>query len=450
MQRPRISVVMIVKDEAPRIGACLGSLTTLGSLLHEVCIYDTGSSDDTVAIARRYGAWVQEGYWDDDFARARNTAAAMATGDWLFVVDADEQVRSDARELERLLVQAGDVPDGFYVSAQINRMQIGGEDVWASPRLYRPGRLHYHRPVHTELVRRDGEFSVLWVVPEATALLINSGFDTDRVTRSLALKDRLTSTIIDSTSDGSLDGQALTDRARARMGQGRFAEAIEDLRVADALRWNRRTTYVAWRKELLVYALLRESHFDEADVVVASLEEFAPGRPFTRWLRGKLRTAQGRHEEAFEEWATISGAVDAGFTPLQARDVYRACLESAIAQQSAPRIIASLVGLVGIESCMVDYGPLLARWWGDLPAGPLCRALAICGDRPVGLIGQQFLDQGNVSAHLGRRLLDALAESGNAPSLSRDNRLESGNDSGDAVGPQFDTVPFGAAAPAAP
>ena len=89
MSRPALSVAMIVKDEAANLPGCLASITPYAD---EVVVYDTGSTDETRDIARAAGCTVVEGYWDADFARARNAAAEHCSGDWLIQMDADERL----------------------------------------------------------------------------------------------------------------------------------------------------------------------------------------------------------------------------------------------------------------------------------------------------------------------------------------------------------------------
>jgi tetratricopeptide (TPR) repeat protein len=80
---------MIVKDEATRLSACLDSV--VGSV-DEVVIVDTGSSDDTMNVARGRGARVVSWAWRDDFSAARNESLRHARGDWVLVLDADERI----------------------------------------------------------------------------------------------------------------------------------------------------------------------------------------------------------------------------------------------------------------------------------------------------------------------------------------------------------------------
>jgi tetratricopeptide (TPR) repeat protein len=71
----------------------------------EMVVVDTGSSDDTVAIAEGLGATVHRIDWPGDFAPARNQALQWVSGDWVLVLDADEQLRPEAREPMRQLME---------------------------------------------------------------------------------------------------------------------------------------------------------------------------------------------------------------------------------------------------------------------------------------------------------------------------------------------------------
>jgi tetratricopeptide (TPR) repeat protein len=82
-----LSAALIVRNEEINLPSCLDALT---GLVDEVVVYDTGSTDRTMALAREAGATVVEGYWDDDFARARNAAMDHCHGRWVLSVDADE------------------------------------------------------------------------------------------------------------------------------------------------------------------------------------------------------------------------------------------------------------------------------------------------------------------------------------------------------------------------
>lgn len=83
----KISVSLIVKNESSCLARCLESVRAAD----EIVICDTGSTDDTVDIARRYTDLVFEDFaWNDSFCDARNHALAKCSGDWVLSIDADE------------------------------------------------------------------------------------------------------------------------------------------------------------------------------------------------------------------------------------------------------------------------------------------------------------------------------------------------------------------------
>jgi len=100
-----LSVILIVKNEAPRIAACLSSVRAIAD---EIVVGDTGSTDSTAALAKAAGARVLSIVWRDDFAAARNETIRAASGDWLLHIDADEMLDPDgARRIRGLVDRDG-------------------------------------------------------------------------------------------------------------------------------------------------------------------------------------------------------------------------------------------------------------------------------------------------------------------------------------------------------
>lgn len=87
MREPTLSLCMIVRNEEAFLEECLASARPI---VDELIIVDTGSTDQTPAIARKYGANVIFHPWNDDFSEARNVGLDRATGDWILMLDADE------------------------------------------------------------------------------------------------------------------------------------------------------------------------------------------------------------------------------------------------------------------------------------------------------------------------------------------------------------------------
>jgi len=95
----RLTGVVITKNEADRIGRCVGSMRTL---CNEVIVLDSGSTDATVAIARGLGARVEQLDWQG-FAAQKNAAIAMAGQPWVLLLDADEWLEAPAQAALRAL-----------------------------------------------------------------------------------------------------------------------------------------------------------------------------------------------------------------------------------------------------------------------------------------------------------------------------------------------------------
>ncbi|MFN5513614.1 MAG: glycosyltransferase [Cyanobacteriota bacterium] len=91
----RLSLCMIVRDEAERLPQCLASVQ---DWVEEIVVADTGSTDETRSIAERAGARVLSIPWQDDFSLARNQALEAAQGDWILVLDGDEIFNPRLRE----------------------------------------------------------------------------------------------------------------------------------------------------------------------------------------------------------------------------------------------------------------------------------------------------------------------------------------------------------------
>jgi glycosyltransferase involved in cell wall biosynthesis len=88
-KKTTISLCMIVKNEESCLVRCMKSVR---DHVDEIIIVDTGSMDNTVEIAESYGARVYHHPWENDFSKHRNQSLSYATGDWIFQLDADEEL----------------------------------------------------------------------------------------------------------------------------------------------------------------------------------------------------------------------------------------------------------------------------------------------------------------------------------------------------------------------
>jgi hypothetical protein len=104
--KPTIELSMIVKNGAPVLARCLRSVAPF---VDRIVIGDTGSTDDSVVIAREFGAEVIPIPWEQDFSRARNHVLDRRRCDWILVLDADEMIDSDGGAQIRELIETSNI-----------------------------------------------------------------------------------------------------------------------------------------------------------------------------------------------------------------------------------------------------------------------------------------------------------------------------------------------------
>ncbi|QSX07161.1 glycosyltransferase family 2 protein [Sedimentibacter sp. zth1] len=86
-----LSIGMIVKNEEKYLNECLNALKPiLDNIDSELIIADTGSTDNTIEIARKYTSNVYNFKWNNDFAAARNSTLEHSNAEWYMYLDADE------------------------------------------------------------------------------------------------------------------------------------------------------------------------------------------------------------------------------------------------------------------------------------------------------------------------------------------------------------------------
>ncbi len=128
---PKLTLSMIVKNEEKYLEGCLESVK---EIVDEIVIVDTGSTDKTLDIAKKYSASVYHFDWINDFSAARNFALSNSTGEWILYLDADERLTVESiKELKSIIESREKV--GFYCT--INNI----DEKTNSPKLMRYIRL---------------------------------------------------------------------------------------------------------------------------------------------------------------------------------------------------------------------------------------------------------------------------------------------------------------------
>ncbi|MBI5573996.1 MAG: glycosyltransferase family 2 protein [Elusimicrobia bacterium] len=155
-----ISAIIITKNEEYNLPRCLESV----KWADEIIVVDSGSTDSTIEIARRFGAKVFENQWQG-YGAQKNFAIDKATNDWILSIDADEEVSPELQEEIKKVIQN----PGNYAAFKIPRKLIfqGKFLRWGSCypnyqiRLFHKGKAKFNLDfVHEKLVV-DGKIGLL-------------------------------------------------------------------------------------------------------------------------------------------------------------------------------------------------------------------------------------------------------------------------------------------------
>jgi glycosyltransferase involved in cell wall biosynthesis len=148
---------MIVKNEAANIARCIESYKEIVS---EIIVVDTGSTDDTVAIAKSLGAKAFYYQWNNHFANAKNFAIDQAHGDWIIFLDADEYFADNmARHIPWFIQRAVKDGDEAIACKLVNLdAENGGvlNDMFQVRIFRRHKSIRYQNSIHEALTKKNG------------------------------------------------------------------------------------------------------------------------------------------------------------------------------------------------------------------------------------------------------------------------------------------------------
>ena len=153
MTRPTLSVILITKNEAELVGQCLESV----KWADEIIVVDSGSTDATVDICRRYTDKVVETDWPG-FGPQKNRALALATGEWVLSIDADEEVTPDlAKEILQTIATSSHQVFRIPRLSSFMGRYIRHGDWWPDDvvRLFRRGHGHFSNDVVHERIQHE-------------------------------------------------------------------------------------------------------------------------------------------------------------------------------------------------------------------------------------------------------------------------------------------------------
>ncbi|HEY2271512.1 MAG TPA: glycosyltransferase family 2 protein [Jatrophihabitantaceae bacterium] len=374
----RIAGCLIVKDAEHTLRRCLGSLD---GVVDEIVVYDTGSSDATVDLARSLGAIVLEGYWDDDFARARNAALAAVTSDWVLSIDADEWLEADLDRLPQLRASLNSGPAVLGVQRFDLTADGSGWCRFNTPRLFRRHGAAWSGRVH-ESVEVDGT-TIPGRCDPGVLRLAHDGYVDEAEARAKARRNaaigaaEIEQLRSDPTTSAPRLARALLDLGRSLASVKEQASAVTAFEQARALVPGSPTAVRAG--DHLARALLVSGDFVRVGELAAELRAAGTDPRYCDWLLAQALAQSGEPKRAVELLAGIDELTDpSGHTyDLGAVVEFRA-LARALSDDLDGALRDLLVAMVG-HGRISGRGNLARQWWGPRPVDGLIIAVRHSG-----------------------------------------------------------------------
>jgi tetratricopeptide (TPR) repeat protein len=398
-----LSAVLIVRDEAGEIADCLASLD---GVVDEVIVYDTGSTDRTRELAQAAGAVVVEGFWDDDFGRARTEAARAASGTWLLIVDADERLVADAAAV-RLMLAEERAADVLTVRID-NAAEADGSAGYAhwGNRVVRRGAIRWRGAVHERPLTVAGAEPVADTMPGHLLSLVHLGYaDPDRVRRKAGRNAQLAQAELDELQsaaepDPSAVVAILLNLGRSLIGAGRQQDAVDTFETIREIApgtqaWTEATDHLA-------RLLLGAGHDELVVLLSGQLSEAGVDRRYCDWLRAQALAQLGQPEEALRLIRGVDELVDPAGRRYDLGQVLevRSLLASMLGLQD--EALATLALAVARHGRIRGRGPMLLQLWGTAP--------------PIGLAS--IVRQSGATAHLDAVARELLGSGGAGPAVA--------------------------------
>ena len=298
----RLSVCLIVRNEQRFLGGCLRSIQGLAD---EILVIDTGSTDRTVEIALAHGARVDSFDWCDDFSAARNAGLERARGDWILILDADEELMPEDRDV--LIGELRSESNHLLLRLRCIQELQGRRYQGYVPRLFRnaPG-IWFHDTIHESVTQTVSVLCDVWGMDLGLSRtrLLHHGYmpevvqERGKVGRNHALLIRA---VADNPGNAYMQMQLGSEYLRMNEEEKAFEHFADAVRLCED---SDRLVPDSVEGLLTLYGtnLLRARRFEETEqLLTGRLATRFPAIAWHRYLRGRSRMELGRHSEALED-----------------------------------------------------------------------------------------------------------------------------------------------------
>ncbi len=282
---------MIVKNEEHYLQGCLASARPF---VDEIVIVDTGSTDATVEIAKKYGAKIFTFAWTGNFSSARNESLKHSTGDWILYLDADERI-IDGGQLKKLVSNQQIWAYTLLVSGKVNLPSGTVDQVMAYPRLFRRHpKIQFEGHVHEQITPSIIRFGKKIVCSDAVIEHLGYGVSVDvnieKTKRNIVLLKK------------QLEKQPNDEYAKYQLGNSHVvlkeydqAEPLLQSIVRSSILANSIKSSIY---NLFVEIALSKNDYDEAEQCCRNSLKIIPAQTMARWFLSGITAKCGKYEDS--------------------------------------------------------------------------------------------------------------------------------------------------------
>ncbi len=296
----KVSLCMIVKNEEINLSKCLDSII---GYIDEIVIVDTGSTDQTKEIARKYTDKVFDYTWCDDFAKARNYSLSKANNDWVLILDADEIIlRFDKKSVYDFIQSNPMIVGRIKIINPFQGEKEENKYIERVNRLFNRKYYCYEGTIHEQVVANDGsQYSMIPVEIEVEHI----GY-LDEVIGFTNKLERNISLLLISIKNNPTDAYLHYQIGKSYYKKRDFQKAYESFANSISLCTDFRLEYVEDLVESYGYTLLKCEKYSEA-MELKKYQVYYENSPDYNFVMALIYMNNGRFQEAVESFENCIG-----------------------------------------------------------------------------------------------------------------------------------------------
>jgi glycosyltransferase involved in cell wall biosynthesis len=295
-----ISLCMIVKNEEKNLGKCLDSIL---DYIDEIVIVDTGSTDHTKEIARKYTDKIFDFTWCDDFSKARNYSLSKASNDWVLILDADEIIlRFDKKDVSDFILSG---PKTIGRIKRINPFEGEKGDskyIERVNRFFNKKYYSYEGAIHEQVVAADGSNCNM----RSVGIEVDHIGYLDEVISSTNKLERNINLLLKSIKNNPKDAYLHYQIGKSYYKKKDFQKAYESFAESISLCSDFRLEYAQDLVESYGYTLLKYGKYSEA-MELKKYQIYYENSPDYNFIMALIYMNNGKFQDAVESFESCIG-----------------------------------------------------------------------------------------------------------------------------------------------